>query len=158
MKKLFAALLAGGLLAGCVTGCQSGGKEAEAYTKEQAQAILDGGIFSESLEPLDCDIAWALFSLEEAGLEREQLTDGVYYRSAGATCEELALLILDGEDAAQKAEGAVEQYLAGQIESNRDYRPAEIPKLESAVLKQSGNTVLLAVSPDSGAVEKLLEA
>ena len=58
--------------------------------------------------------------------------------------------------AAQTAQGALEAYLQSQIENNRDYRPGEIPKLEDAVLRQEGSTVLLAVSADTPAVEALL--
>lgn len=65
---------------------------------------------------------------EEAGLSREDLTDGVIYRSAGATCEELSLLIFSDSGAAQTAQGALEAYLQSQIENNRDYRPGEIPE------------------------------
>ena len=108
------------------------------------------------LDELDCDTAWALYGLEEAGLSREDLTDGVIYRSAGATCEELSLLIFSDSGAAQTAQGALEAYLQSQIENNRDYRPGEIPKLEDAVLRQEGSTVLLAVSADTPAVEALL--
>ena len=50
----------------------------------------------------------------------------------------------------------MEAYLQSQIENNRDYRPGEIPKLEDAVLRQEGSTVLLAVSADTPAVEALL--
>lgn len=73
-------------LAGC--GGQSGGEAG--YTKEQVQELLDSGAFTDVLDELDCDTAWALYGLEEAGLSREDLTDGVIYRSAGATCEELS--------------------------------------------------------------------
>ena len=120
------------------------------------QTILDSGAFTDELDELDCDTAWALYQLEEAGLSREDLTDGVIYRSAGATCEELSLLIFSDSGAAQTAQGALEAYLQSQIENNRDYRPGEIPKLEDAVLRQEGSTVLLAVSADTPAVEALL--
>ena len=144
MMKLFglaAAAVCLLALAGC--GGQSGGEAG--YTKEQVQTILDSGAFTDELDELDCDTAWALYQL-----------DGVIYRSAGATCEELSLLIFSDSGAAQTAQGALEAYLQSQIENNRDYRPGEIPKLEDAVLRQEGSTVLLAVSADTPAVEALL--
>ena len=95
--------------------------------------------------------------LEDAGLTREQLTDGVIWRSAGATCEELALLTFSDADGAGAAAGALETYLQAQIESNRDYRPAEIPKLEDAFLQASGETVLMVVSNDTQAVRDIVE-
>lgn len=130
-------------LAGC--GGQSGGEAG--YTKEQVQELLDSGAFTDVLDELDCDTAWALYGLEEAGLSREDLTDGVIYRSAGATCEELSLLIFADSGAAKTAQGALESYLQSQIENNRDYRPGEIPKLEDAVLRQEGSTVLRQFPP-----------
>ena len=100
MMKLFglaAAAVCLLALAGC--GGQSGGEAG--YTKEQVQTILDSGAFTDELDELDCDTAWALYQLEEAGLSREDLTDGVIYRSAGATCEELSLLIFSDSGAAR---------------------------------------------------------
>ena len=140
------------LLSGCGAG---GGEEVQPYTAELAQEILDSGAFTDQLEELDCDTAWALYGLEDAGLSREQLTDGLIRRSAGATCEELALLVFTDSDGAETAVGALEGYLQEQIDGNRDYRPNEIPKLEDAFLQASGETVLMVVSADSQAVEEL---
>ena len=86
MMKLFglaAAAVCLLALAGC--GGQSGGEAG--YTKEQVQTILDSGAFTDELDELDCDTAWALYQLEEAGLSREDLTDGVIYRSGGLSSE-----------------------------------------------------------------------
>ncbi len=44
-----------------------------------------------------------------------------------------------------------------QIDSNRDYRPQELPKLESAVIQQRENTVLLLVAGDLEAAQGVLE-
>ncbi|HIW26374.1 MAG TPA: DUF4358 domain-containing protein, partial [Candidatus Lawsonibacter pullicola] len=57
---------------------------------------------------------------------------------------------------AEAAVGAMETYLQNQIDSNRDYRPAEVPKLEDPFLQQAGESVLLVVSPDTQAVKDLL--
>ena len=86
----------------------------------------------------------------EAGYTKEQV------QTILDSCEELSLLIFSDSGAAQTAQGALEAYLQSQIENNRDYRPGEIPKLEDAVLRQEGSTVLLAVSADTPAVEALL--
>ena len=72
-------------------------------------------------------------------------------RSAGATCEEAAVLILDSEDAAQTTMTALDGYIQNQIDTNKDYRPEEIPKLESAWTSARANTVLLVVAEDVNA-------
>ena len=115
--------------------------------------MADAGAFSETLEELDGDTAFALYRLGEAGLERSQLTGCALLRSAGATCEEGAVLVFDTEDHAQTAQEALERYVQGQIEANRDYRPAEIPKLEDAVLDRRENTLLLVVAADTQAAK-----
>lgn len=153
-KLLLTAALTGALLlSGCASAPSGGGA---GYTKEQAQEILDTGAFTDDLEELDCDTAWALYGLEGAGLERDQLADGLIRRSAGATCEELALLIFTDDASAATAKTAMADYVQSQIDSNRDYRPQELPKLEDAFLQQSGDTVLLVVSNDSQAVSAIV--
>ena len=86
MKKFVAIVLALVLGLG-LTAC--GGKNNYAvWNADHAQAILDGGAFSEELEELDADIAFNLYKLADYGLDREKLKEATVHRSAGATCEE----------------------------------------------------------------------
>lgn len=110
--------------------------------------MLSSEVFSEPLEALDADIAWMLYGLENAGLSYANVTGLSAYRSSGATCEEAAVFHFADEAASQTAFHALSDYLAAQIQANRDYRPAELPKLEQAVLECRGNTVLLVVAAD----------
>lgn len=117
--------------------------------------VLTTDAFSEELEPLEADLAYMLYGLEDAGLDQEQFTVHAY-RSAGATCEEVALFTFADEAAAQTAANTLDRYLAAQIEINKDYRPAELPKLKQAVLERRGTTVLLLVANDYQATHELL--
>ena len=108
---------------------------------------------SEELEELDGDTAFALYKLADAGLEREDLKDCAVLRSAGATCEEAAVLVLSDNQKAKSAGKALFAYIDQQIAANEDYRPAEIPKLEDAVLDRRENTLLLAVAADTQAAK-----
>ena len=159
MKKLLALML--GVM--CVFGLTSCGEKKAEAPKEQnfepalVEAMVQAGAFSEELEELDADTAFMLYRLADYGLVREDLTDAAVLRSAGATCEEGAVLVFaNGEKAAAAAE-AMGDYLESQIEGNVNYRPNEIPKLEGAVLKVQGNTLLLAVPNDAAAVRSLFE-
>lgn len=78
-------------------------------------------------------------------------------RSAGATCEELAVLIFDSEDSASSARDALEAYVQNQIDENTDYRPQEIPKLKSARINQREETVLFVVANDMEAAKDAVE-
>ena len=66
------------------------------------------------------------------------------------------MLVFAGEDQADQGRKALESYVQSQIASNRDYRPAEIPKLESALVSRQGNTVLLVVANDYEAAQGAL--
>lgn len=154
-KKMFGMTAAAVCLA-LLAGCSSGGEAVQPYTKEQAQEILDSGIFIYPLDEYDYTMAWDIYGLESAGLSQDQLVDGALWNSSGADCEQLALLIFSDDKGAEAAVGALETYLQDQIDSNRDYRPAEIPKLEDPFLQQAGESVLLVVSPDTQAVKDLL--
>ena len=153
MKKLLSLTLALALVLG-LTAC--GGKK-ENYKTGDVQAMVKAGAFSEELEELDGDTAFALYKLADAGLEREDLKDCAVLRSAGATCEEAAVLVLAGADQAETAEGALKDYVQRQIEANTDYRPAEIPKLENALISRKENTLLLVVADDLDAAKKAVE-
>ena len=146
MKKWMCGLMAAVVALG-LTAC--GGKEtAAAWTKEQGQGIVDSGAFSDELDELDLDTACAVY-----GLDRQQVTDGFVRRSAGATCEEAAVLIFDSEDHAKAAAETLSGYVQDQIDQNRDYRPTEVHKLENKWLEQRGNTVLLVVANDLKAAQ-----
>lgn len=151
MKKWIAALLAG-VLALTLAACGAGESKA-VWTVDHGRDILDSGAFSEELEELDMDTAWMLYKLGDSGLDRESLTGGLCRRSAGATCEELAVLIFDSQESAEQAEEALKDYVQGQIAANRDYRPAEISKLEGAWLERRGYTLLLVVAGDLEAAQ-----
>jgi hypothetical protein len=108
------------------------------------------------LDPLEAELAFVFYGLEDAGLAPEQLVSASVFRSSGATCEELVLFTLADEAAAKTAANTLERYLASQIELNKDYRPAETPKLKQAFLERRGTDVLLMVANDYSAAHELL--
>lgn len=118
--------------------------------------LLETDAFSEPLEPLEADLIWVLYGLEDAGLARESLTDAQSFRSTGATCEELSLLIFSDEKSAQTAANTLDLYITNQIQINKDYRPLELPKLEKAFLERRGTAVLLMVADDYQPTQELL--
>lgn len=155
MKKLLSLMLAA-VAALALTACGGGGGEENGappiYSTQNVADIAEAGAFSETLEELDGDTAFLLYKLGDYGLSREDMTDCAVLRSSGATCEEAAVLVFSDAEQAETAVGALEDYVAGQIIANADYRPAEIPKLESARIDRRGETVLLVVANDLEAV------
>ena len=156
MKQILSGALASLLCLLALAGC-GGQKAPDVYETDDVQAMADAGAFSETLEELDGDTAFALYRLSGAGLSREDLTDCAVLRSAGATCEEGAVLVFSSADQAETAAAALKDYVQNQIGENEDYRPAEIPKLEAAIVEQRENTVLLAVASDPEAARSAVE-
>lgn len=143
-----------------MTSCGGNQDDVSPYNAADVSAIAEMGAFDaelDDLEGLDADIAFMLYQLEEAGLEREDLTTCSGRRSAGATCEEAVVLVFTDSGKAEKAVDALKDYIQQQIDENTDYRPAEIPKLENAYIDQRGESVLLVVANDIDAAKKAVE-
>lgn len=157
MKRKLALLLAGLLAVGLV-GCSSkpaANHKPAAYTVEDAQVLLDSGVFNGEMAEIDLDTVAMLY-----GIDRDTVEGGVSYLASNASvsADELTILILQDEEAAQAAETACEKRLDNQLKTYQDYGPAAIPRLESAVIRRAGNTVLLAVGDPStlpGVVDQL---
>ena len=54
-------------------------------------------------------------------------------------------------------QAALSDYCKAQLEQYRDYRPDEVPKLESALMKTRGMQTVLIVAPDAAAAEAALD-
>ena len=160
MKKVLYWTLALALLLG-LAACGGGKNDAPPlYSSGHVAKIDESGAFTAGLydlEEVDADTAFWLYRLEDHGLEREDLKECTALRSTGATCEEAAVLVFTSADKAKTAVDALSDYIAGQINENTDYRPAEIPKLENAWISQRGETVLLVVANYLDAAKKAVE-
>ncbi len=152
MKKLLIPLaaLALALLAAC------GGQDPApaGYDPETtAQALLDSGAFSQELSRLDADLVSAYL-----GLESEPEAAAVYTSLEGGY-EELVIVTMADEEAAAAAKTAVEAHLTAQTETETEvqYKPEDLPKLQSAVVRQAGSTVVLVVAADYDTVAAVLD-
>lgn len=157
MRQKLALLLAGLLAVGLV-GCSPAPKEEKkpsGYTVEEAQVLLDSGVFSGEMQEIDLDTLAMLYDID-----RESIQSGVGYLAVNASvsADELAILVLKDEQAAQAAETACEKRLDKQLKNYQDYAPAAVPCLENAVIRRVDNTVLMAVGDPSklpGVVDQL---
>ena len=113
-------------------------------TERAAQALLDSGAFSDALDTVDQDTAAALY-----GIDADTITGSAVYTSLSAGAEEIAVLVLTDEDAAAAALDGLEARVADQKAVLESYQPDEVSKLDSAIVEQRGNSVLLAVAADA---------
>lgn len=134
------------LLAGCSEG------NAAPYDAAAVTALLNGGIFSETLETVDADILCALYRVDAA-----LVSDCAAYLSTGGTAEELVLFTLADAGDADTVKAACETRVAEQRAAYESYGPDEVVKLDGAVISVRENTVLLVVGSDPAAVSAAVD-
>ena len=157
MKKFLTGVLALALALG-LSACGGENDSGSApYGAGDVETVVNAGAFSEELEELDGDTAFVLYRFSDYGLSREDLKECAVQRSAGATCEEGAVLVFADADKAKTAADALKAYIQNQIDANEDYRPAEIPKLEGAMVDQREESLLLVVANDLEAAKDALK-
>ena len=137
-RQVMAALLAVLLL---LSGC---GKKSEktAYTAQDVTALMDAGAFSGDMEQVDGAVAAALF-----GLDSNTVVEITCYMATNSavSADEVAVFVLTDEAAAKAASSACQAHVDSRTESSSQYCPDQVPKLEAAVIRRLGSTVLLAV-------------
>ncbi|WP_294549366.1 DUF4358 domain-containing protein [uncultured Pseudoflavonifractor sp.] len=135
------------LLGACSAPAES---ESAPFDPETAtQAVLDSGAFSVELTELDASL---LYDFSGYGLDASALTASKAY-SASGFAEQVSVTVWKDEAAAQAAVDMFKTYLDDMAATYKDYAPAEVPKLENAVLEQRGSSVLLAVVNDADAAQ-----
>ena len=144
MKSLLIRLMPAALLCLALTACGGGGAVGQTPYDPETAAQLDSGAFSDALDTVDQDTAAALY-----GIDADTITGSAVYTSLSAGAEEIAVLVLTDEDAAAAALDGLEARVADQKAVLESYQPDEVSKLDSAIVEQRGNSVLLAVAADA---------
>lgn len=145
------------LLALCLTLAACGSKEPAPFDPEaDSKALLEAdGAFTGELEEIDQSTACAIYGIDESTVTGAK----VYMGNTGVSLEELAIFTLADSDAAQAALTALEYRIEDQRDSAAGYAgflQGELSKLDGALTRIRGNSVLLAVAADYGPVNDFL--
>lgn len=117
------------------------------YTVEDARTLLNSGAFDGELIEVTGPAIPLLY-----GIEADELIDSASFRAANTavSADEVTVLILASEDAAERAEKSCLEHIESELENARSYTPAAVPALEAAIVDRVGATVLVAVgNPDT---------
>lgn len=110
--------------------------------------LIEKAEFEDELNAVDDTTIKKLYNIDD-------YVKASVYLSSGATAEEIAVFEFDSKDTAadglKKAQARIEE----QKTDFESYIPKEIPKLDSAVVKQSGKYVIVCVS-NSNTAEKII--
>lgn len=153
MKKQLAALALLPAMLLALAGCGQKDEAADPDPAALCQALLDGAMYDDQLAETDADAALTVFGVDESLVE-----SCVAYMGTGATAEEVAVLRAVDADGAKNILLALQSHLSQQKEDFADYAPAEVPKLENAVVTAMGRTVVLCVSADGAKAQEALDA
>lgn len=124
----------------------------EKTAQSVADAILNGGKFSEVLQPLSTEVALSrLYSLDST-----QIAEAAFYTNSQATAEEIAVVKVNSADYVDAVKEAFELRVSDQKEACADYLPDEMPKLDAAVIYTNDCWVILTISTDSPTVEGII--
>lgn len=153
IKRIAALAAAACLSLSLFSGCsQSGEKAITAPTAEVAQKLMDSLSFEYPLNELPEDAANRLYKLDGEILEEQ----AVYVGTGGALADEVSVWRVKDEKDAKTVEEAAQQRVENQKASFEDYVPAEMPKLEKAVITVDGDTVILCVSADPDKAKEVI--
>lgn len=108
-------------------------------------------VYDDSLGKLGIDKASMFLNLADI-----DIVDGVVYEGAGATAEEIVVLECASGEEAVKAKERLSDRVKEQKESFANYVPAEIPKLDSAVIEVAGRYAILSVSGDANRAREII--
>lgn len=147
MKRLFALIIIGITI---LTFCSCGGstQNTEIDINALGAYVAQNGSFSENLEPVGSHAVLMSFNLEDSGVE------AVEYATSSAVSEIFAAF--KGDDVVL-IQNAVQDKIDYLKESYASYGPAEVPKIESAVVITRGNCVIFCISADNTQAKKLIE-
>ena len=117
---------------------------------EEAVTAID---FGDDMIVLSETIAGDFYDLDFDGL-----TSYIIYTSGTrATASEIAVFELASEEAVEAAKLSAQTRIDDQKESYEDYRPDEMVKLNSPLIKVEGNYLLVSVTSDNATIENLFD-
>lgn len=148
MKKL-SILLAIAVVLSLFAGCS---KPKELDLSDLSEQLNENVIFSETLMLLGTEDAERLYRIEES-----DVSEVIAYAGTGATVDEFSLWKAVDTEAVLRIAEKVQERIDAQREGYLDYKADEVPKLDNAVLVQSGNYVFLCITEDAETAQKIID-
>lgn len=137
------------LLTAC--GNDTSGQKADVSCAEVVEAVIAGQTFEE-MTALDERLILSYLDLDEALVADMAMS----MDASRATPEAVIVIKAVDKDALTQVQEALQFYRDSTLEQYRDYRPAELPKLEDAKVATSGLMAALVISGDATQAEKSL--
>ncbi|MEG1559367.1 MAG: DUF4358 domain-containing protein [Clostridia bacterium] len=141
MKKMICGLLTF-LMCIALSACSPSTPNPTIDITKVGEEIIAGVKFDDALTPTDksnIDRTYEFTNVEKA----------IMYIGSGATAEEVSLFEFKTDKDASNAHAIAEQHIKDQKEAFLDYVPAEIQRLDKAIIKVKGKYLVVCVSGDA---------
>lgn len=149
MKRISAIIIAFAIIL-CVGGCVN---EAANYDANITADTLNSGLtFGEALEKSTADAAYSIY-----GIDPSLCKDAAIYVGSGATADEIAVFNCVDAESAKTVLEAVNSRIEYLKEGYSSYGPDQVPKIESATVITSAETVILCICENPETVNGILE-
>jgi hypothetical protein len=152
MKKIGLIFLTTCMLLTVFSGCSQKAKTVNYDLDTLSSQLKDSGAFSDILSPVDIKIVASQY-----GFDVSDVTESKVLCSTQATTEEIGLFKCSSEEAAERVKTAAAARVESQRETYESYAPAEMPKLDDAIVKQDGLYVFYIVSADESKAQAVLD-
>ncbi len=136
MKKFIICFLIIILIIPTVSACASNNID----ITEATSTILENVVFEEDLEALERPMADKLLGTEDF--------ENVYMYTGSRAVADLLVIIEADASMASGAKEIAQKYVEKQKASYKDYKPAELDKIENAVICAKANCVILCITND----------
>ena len=149
MKRISAIIIAFAIIL-CVGGCVK--EEANYDANITADKLNSGLTFGETLEKSTADAAYSIY-----GIDPSLCIDAAIYVGSGATADEIAVFNCVDVESAKTVLEAVNSRIEYLKEGYSSYGPDQVPKIESATVITSAETVILCICENPETVNGILE-
>lgn len=131
-------------------GCGSRGTK-ELDLDAFAKQVIETVSYDDDMVALSETVLPDYYDLSFEGFEKAV----VYASGSGATANELAIIQVKDADALGRAKEAVERRKANLTANYQDYIPAEIARIDGAIVVEEGRYLLFSISESNDTIEKL---
>ena len=152
-KKILAVIFALILCVSAFAGCSPSAKEID--TANLYNSLKSDLTFKDELIDMDMSAITNFYFFSDESVIKEAL---VCKSASGATAEEIAVITVKSASDVESVKAAVEMRVEDLAFNFENYVPAEMEKIENAVIVTSGCTIILAVVDASADAQTIIDS
>lgn len=152
MKKNLLSILTLVLLALFLTACGKKAAEITVTPAELAKQLAEETVTSDTLTEVSADTMTSTYMIDSS-----QIDDSSTYMSTGSSACAVSVIKCTDSSYASSIQETLKSYVDDRAELYSSYDAAQTTKLEAALIKVSGQYVVLCVCDDTDAAEKILK-